>query len=114
MVLESLLRLSWDAFLRETERDPEMQVLRQAVVFATTKVRNDVASSTIQDLYQTKQLEERRERFAANKSSNKMCRYWQSYVDMVGLLLLFIRSIREGDWDLHLNCIGDMLPLMFA
>ncbi len=26
----------------------------------------------------------------------------------------FIRSIREGDWNLHLACIRDMLPWMFA
>ena len=47
-------------------------------------------------------------------SSSKMIIYWQSYIDMVGFLLLFIRSIREGNWDLHLDCIRNMLPWMFA
>ena len=30
---------------------------------------------------------------------------------MVCLLLCFIRSAREGDWNLHLACIRDMFPL---
>ena len=33
---------------------------------------------------------------------------------MVNVLLCFIRSTREGIWDLHLACISEMLPWMFA
>lgn len=82
----------------------------------TSKVRNDVTDSTIHELYQTKELEELRQKYEESKKqqSNKMSVYWHSYIDMVGLLLLFLRSIREGDWDLHLNCIRNMLPWMFA
>ena len=43
-----------------------------------------------------------------------MAKYWLSYIEMVGLLLRFLRSIREGDWKLYLACIRDMLSWMFA
>ena len=43
-----------------------------------------------------------------------MSSYWRSYIEMACLLLCFIRSIREDDWNLHLGCIRDMLPWMFA
>ena len=39
---------------------------------------------------------------------------WVSYLDMVCLLLNFIRSSRIGDWKLHLRCIQKMLPWFFA
>ena len=40
--------------------------------------------------------------------------FWCSYLDMVTILLTFIRATREGDWDLHLECIKEMLPWFFA
>ena len=43
-----------------------------------------------------------------------MAQLWSSFIDMVHLLLQFIRSIREGNWKLHLDCIASMLPWMFA
>lgn len=43
-----------------------------------------------------------------------MAKYWLSYIDMVSLLLQFIRSIREGDWESYLASIRDMIPWMFA
>ena len=39
---------------------------------------------------------------------------WGSYIEMVQLLLRFIRSSREGDWDLHVACLRDMMPWFFA
>ena len=39
---------------------------------------------------------------------------WLSYVDMVFLLLNFVRSSRTGDWLLHLSCMRQMLPWFFA
>lgn len=43
-----------------------------------------------------------------------MSAFWRSYLDMVSLLLQFIRATREGDWVLHLACIRRMLPWCFA
>ena len=46
--------------------------------------------------------------------SSSMARFWQSYMDMVSLLLRFIRATRQGDWELHKACVRDMLPWIFA
>ena len=39
-----------------------------------------------------------------------MAEFWNSFLDIVSLLLCFIRSIRLGNWELHLSCIREMLP----
>ena len=116
MVLEALFRLSWQTFVDETRDDPEVMLLRQTVMIATTKVRKELTSITIQELYGTPELQGLRVKYEEfNKSSsNKMRSYWQSYIEMVCLLLCFIRSTREGDWNLHLASVRDMLPWMFA
>ena len=43
-----------------------------------------------------------------------MAMFSLSYIDMVLLLLDFIRSSRQGNWALHLSSIRQMLPWMFA
>ena len=40
--------------------------------------------------------------------------FWSSYVDLVELLLTFIRATREGNWELHMSTISCMLPWYFA
>eukprot|EP00795_Rhopilema_esculentum_P000015 gene15-9612_t len=40
--------------------------------------------------------------------------FWMSYIDMIELLLQMIRASREGNWELHLSCIRQMLPWCFA
>ena len=83
---------------------------------ATTKVRKELTSSTIQELCETPELEELRVNYEefGKGSSSKMSSYWRSYMKMACLLLCFIRSMREVDWNLHPSCIRDMLPWMFA
>ena len=40
--------------------------------------------------------------------------FWSSYLEMVQLLLMFLRATREGNWQLHLSTVRDMLPWYFA
>ena len=40
--------------------------------------------------------------------------FWSSYIEMVELLLLFIRATRTTDWSLHLSAIRSMLPWYFG
>ena len=39
---------------------------------------------------------------------------WLSFYDIVLLLLRFIRSTRQSDWNLYLACIQQILPWMFV
>ena len=39
-----------------------------------------------------------------------MMEFWQLYLDIVDLLLCFVRATRKGDWKLNLTCIQNMIP----
>ena len=43
-----------------------------------------------------------------------MATYWQTYLDMVQILLDYIKSIRLPDWDLHLQSTERMLIWIHA
>jgi hypothetical protein len=40
--------------------------------------------------------------------------FWSTYIDMVQLLLLFIRATRTSNWQLHLSVLRSMIPWFFA
>ena len=40
--------------------------------------------------------------------------FWSKYIEMVQLLLLFIRATRMTDWPLHLSSLKSMIPWFFA
>ena len=50
----------------------------------------------------------------SEEDNGPLRRFWRSYLEMVSLLLTFIRATREGNWPLHLECIREMLPWYFA
>lgn len=39
---------------------------------------------------------------------------WIQYFKSVTIALQFIEAERQGDWNLHLQCVKDMLPLFYA
>ena len=39
---------------------------------------------------------------------------WSKYIDMVQLLLLYIRATRTSNWKLHLSSLQSMIPWFFA
>ena len=43
-----------------------------------------------------------------------MAAFWESYLALFELFLDFIRSTREGNWELHKAFLQKMLPWMFA
>eukprot|EP00794_Sanderia_malayensis_P008325 gene8325-9216_t len=59
-------------------------------------------------------LNEYEEHLQKNNESGPMSRFWQSFLNMMYILFAFIRSIRTGDWKLHLESTQRMLPWMFA
>lgn len=115
IILEALMRVNWQAFIQSNKESLcRPQIL--AVEKALPNVRKGLTSIEIQTLYdapEVKDLQQSLEEFNQS-SSSKMSEFWQSYIQMVALLLHFIWSTREGDWNLHLMCIKDMLPWMFA
>lgn len=52
--------------------------------------------------------------FVERKSAeNPTFAFWSSYIDMVQILLLFVRATRESDWKLHLSTLQLMMPCFF-
>lgn len=47
-------------------------------------------------------------------AENPTFAFWSSYIDMVQILLLFVRATRESDWQLHLSTVRLMMPWFFA
>ena len=53
--------------------------------------------------------------FVQRKSTeNATFAFWSSYIDMMQLLLLFVRATRESNWQLHLSTVRLMMPWFFA
>jgi hypothetical protein len=44
----------------------------------------------------------------------KTAQFWIGYVEKVALVLRFQRATKENNFDLHLACLEDMIPLYFA
>lgn len=39
---------------------------------------------------------------------------WLNYIEMVQVLLIFLRATRENNWDQHLSAVRSMLPWFFV
>lgn len=70
------------------------------------------------EFLQSTRLEEIMDNFSlfikTKSTSNHTMAYWLLYIEMVQVLLLFIRATRENDWQLHLSAVRSMLPWFFA
>ena len=47
-------------------------------------------------------------------NNGKLSNFWRSYIDLVDILLNMVRASREGNWELHLAAIEQMIPWCFA
>ena len=48
------------------------------------------------------------------REKSKAFRFWEDYIDMVLVLLQFIKAERTGNWKLHLTATAAMVPHFFA
>ena len=48
------------------------------------------------------------------RATSHLFHFWGSYIQMVQLLLRYIRAEREGSWSLHLSVTAQMAPHFFA
>ena len=109
MVCEAMLRLSWQVFVHHQRESPEEKSHAELTADALVRIVKEKASSiSIRALTQSPDLQELLNSFQAFSTSparSKMSRFWWSYIEMVSLLLRFIRATREGDWRLHTACV---------
>jgi hypothetical protein len=50
----------------------------------------------------------------ASSAKSNLFSFWGEYVEMVKLLLQFIKAERTGNWELHLQSVAAMVPHFFA
>ena len=48
------------------------------------------------------------------KSESGTFAFWDEFIDMIEILLRFIRAEREAIWDLHIDALSEMIPYFFA
>ena len=111
VVHEALERLRFRAFLihvGDKRKDIET-MLRQAIEFPANAFHNLVSGQDMSELFA-----EYQQFISAKGEENKTFGFWNSYLEMVHLLLAYIRAIRTSDWDAHLKSVGQLLPWVTA
>ena len=49
-----------------------------------------------------------------NTDGNEPFKYWDKFIQIVSLVENLVRSDREGNWELHLHTVQELLPLFAA
>ena len=122
LIMEALLRLQWKAFCQWMEKVENAQ--RRGAVQVNEIQRN---ISKCREVIGERQLQDKlvdlcdswgdiRILFHEFRkgSVSQLSKFWNGYVEMVLLLLRFIKAEREGNWKKHLQATADMLPHFFS
>lgn len=121
LVYEVLLSFLIENFLNWLDKNDESTTymnLRKQISdfhaqFSQKKFAKDALnklSSDIQNLINKLFMQFREEGCARSPTF----RFWDSCLQALQLMLLFIRAEREKNWDLHVDCIARMLPFFFC
>ena len=124
LIMEALLRLKWDAFCSwlseggggevESEGGPILNLVDSVI----DRYRTAVTAEEKKEAYLllcniATRVEDLLTRFK-QETSSKLFKFWDEYIEMILLLLQFIRAEREGDWELHLKVTTKTIPYFFA
>ena len=107
IMMETLLRLRWESYMNETDgqyvnlEDIESLVGQIYKVCNADTIHNLLRSPAVDALFV--KIEE-----YPSRPEGHMTEFWNSYIEMSGLLLCFIRATGEGDWVLH-ACIPKLM-----
>lgn len=97
--------------------------LTEHITSLVKQVRDDFANSRINAIpVSVAGLQDHTKRFLDIKDNMRtdwrekspMFRFWDDYLIMVDILLLFIRAERTGNWELHKASLAAMMPYFFA
>ncbi|XP_070548281.1 uncharacterized protein [Ptychodera flava] len=112
LVAEAMHRLRFNEFLDSLTEEEHLPVIAYLLDL------RDSYPHSFTDAVNTEEMKQLQQKYTDHIQkcceSNVNYAFWSSYLNMVQLLLLFIRGTREGDWHLHLAAIRQMLPWYFA
>lgn len=116
IVFEAMLRLRWKAFrtwLTEQNIPGLNDIGLQEVV---NTLQADITPDNFRRLIDSNDFGRVYDLYLdyCNTLTTPMAIFWNSYINMVSLLLHLIRSTRVGNWQLHVACIRDLIPWLFA
>ena len=129
LTMEAMLRLLWLSFtkwvLQKKESSPESLANvdeNRIISYCRTCMEAVIGKSkeALQGQFQLlcsemKVLLELLDTFRKEgRKKSKLFAFWDSYIEMVELLLTFIRAEREGNWSLHLAATKEMTPHFFS
>lgn len=120
LMYEALMRIAWKGFENWMQSNNQEENLKLDKITAMLKdidantchdaveaVLKDDSWSDILNLFDL-YLHELRH------NSGPLAKYWMMYIGMVETLLGLVRADREGNWDLHIACIRNVIPWCFA
>ena len=114
LVLDALMRLRMKAFMDSLPEDDKEKVSTLLNRIAG-RMQQGISEDVVTELKADGNLKSTMARVdICFASAGPTVQFWLSYMEMASLLLLFITSTREADWELHLECIRGMLPYFFA
>ena len=117
LLYEALMRLAWKEF--QTWCNEQHQAHVDALMTEIATMTADLCQTTFEEVMESASLlhvanlfSEFREHLM-NDCGPLAC-YWSSYMEMVEIVLNLVRASREGNWQMHLAAIHDMIPWCFS
>lgn len=111
MLAEVVERLKWKMFLKDNINAPSQ--LATDTLEAIKEKNVERANCLFQELSNnsTILLQEMNDFSQLNMERSEMCRYLEGFLSLVLLLKNLIRADREGNWQLHLKTVQQLLPV---
>ena len=119
LLKEALIRLQWAEFFKKESNVLTHRKLLDKIENMKNNISKKAKKESIDDLQEFKAdcsvLIENFDAFIAeNCDGNETFRFWNSFINMMSKLENLVRSDRQGDWNLQLQSIKDLLPLFAA
>ena len=97
----------------ENARDKDFVKARQLY----DDIMRDPDVDVVEEVFSSKALWRIMDKLTEEKDSmenHRTAKLWLQYMEMIGILRMFIKAERTGDWALHLQTIQAMLPYFAA
>ncbi|XP_071849790.1 uncharacterized protein [Apostichopus japonicus] len=112
IVYEALHGLRLNAFTESLNQE-DYSIMRNTVKTLENKATYPPQIAEALGDHNVNSLVQKYEEFCQSQST-PMFSFWSSFLDIMQVVLNFIRATRTGDFSLHLASIRSMLPWMFA
>ena len=120
-IYEALLRLAWEAvMLWVNDNIQDMNVVIKTFLDQVNRITDDLNQQRFSDLLQRPLLAELTPLWKdflehLRHNSGELAAFWMAYIDMVeDILIGILHASCEGNWNLHLHAVRNMIPWCFA